>query len=346
MRPVSLLSGGRGPAPSLGLEVAFPMENWTRLGRVLGSHMMFIAPACVILGVLFPGVFGLLRPIVPVLFAFMTFQGSLNNNVRHVVEVFRHPKNMLAILVVSMVVMPVASRVLSGLLFANDPNLVVGATLEYCVPVAVVCFMWCDMYDGDLSLALATILVSTVLAPFTIPVSLKLLLGATVQVDVASMMTQMVFMIALPALAGMLVNDLTKGWGHKVLSPAISPAARILIMFIMAANSTQMSDYMRHITPELFGMMAYILFFATCGFLLGMGLARLMRVDQARFVTMTFGVGMRNISAGAVIAAQFFPGEVVFPVMMGTLFQQMLAGVFATVMPRLAGGGAPETSTE
>ena len=206
--------------------------------------------------------------------------------------------------------------------------------------------MWCDMYDGDLSLALATILVSTVLAPFTIPVSLKLLLGATVQVDVASMMTQMVFMIALPALAGMLVNDLTKGWGHKVLSPAISPAARILIMFIMAANSTQMSDYMRHITPELLGMMAYILFFATCGFLLGMGLARLMRVDQARFVTMTFGVGMRNISAGAVIAAQFFPGEVVFPVMMGTLFQQMLAGVFATVMPRLAGGGAPETSTE
>ncbi|MFR8351665.1 MAG: hypothetical protein ACLVB1_02205 [Blautia obeum] len=32
---------------------------------------------------------------------------------------------------------------------------------------------------------------------------------------------------------------------------------------------------------------------------------------------------MRNISAGAVIAAAYFPGEVMFPVMIGTLFQQV-----------------------
>ena len=42
-------------------------------------------------------------------------------------------------------------------------------------------------------------------------------------------------------------------------------------------------------------------------------------------VTMTYQTGMRNISAGAVLAAQYFPGEVMFPVMMGTLFQQVLA---------------------
>lgn len=312
------------------------MDAWKRLGAVIGSHMMVIAPACVIAGVLFPDVFGVLRPVVPVLFAFMTFQGSLNNNVRHVIEVFRHPKYLFVILAMSLFVMPVASRLIAGVLFANDPNLVIGATLEYCVPVAVVCFLWCDMYDGDLSLALATILVSTVLAPFTIPLSLKLLLGATVQVDVMEMMSQMVFMIALPALAGMVVNDLTHGWGHKVLSPTIAPAARILVMFIMATNSTQMSDYMRQLTPELFGMMAYIFVFASCGFLLGMGLATLLRVRRPQFVALTFGVGMRNISAGAVIAAQFFPGEVVFPVMMGTLFQQMLAGLMSGLMNRLA----------
>lgn len=308
------------------------MEAWKRFGDAIGSHMMFIAPLCVITGVLFPDVFGVTERAVPVMFAIMTFQGSLNNNVRDVLDVFRHPRNMLAILAVTLVVMPAASRALSGILFAANPNLVIGATLEYCVPVAVVCFLWCGMYDGDLSLALATILVSTVLAPFTIPLSLKVLLGETVQLDVVSMMTQMVFMIALPAIAGVLVNELSHGWGHTVLSPTISPAVRVLLVLIMTSNSTQMADYMRHITPELFGMMGYIFAFATCGFLLGMGLSRLLRTDDATYVTMCFGVGMRNISAGAVIAAQFFPGEVVFPVMMGTLFQQMLAGVFGTVM--------------
>ena len=315
------------------------MDKWTAIGKAIGSHMMFIAPVCVLAGVFFPEVFSVTRPAVPFMFALMTFQGSLNNNLRSVAEVFRHPKYMFAILAVTLVVMPVASRLLSGVLFANNPNLVIGATLEYCMPVAVVCFMWTSMYDGDLSLALATILVSTVMAPFTIPVTLKLLLGATVAVDVVSMMTNMVFMIALPALAGMLLNDVTHGWGHESLSPAITPAVRILLMLILASNSTQMSDYARHLTPELVAVSLYILVFASCGFLLGMGLARLFGVDRATFVTMCYGVGMRNISAGAVIAAQFFPGEVVFPVMMGTLFQQMLAGVFAGVMNRMLGDG-------
>ena len=325
------------------------MEKWTGLGRAIGSHMMFIAPACVIAGVLFPQVFGFTRPAVPVMFAIMTFQGSLNNNLRSVLDVFRHPGHMLAILAVTLVVMPVASRLLSGLLFADDPNLVIGATLEYCVPVAVVSFMWTSMYGGNLSLALATILVSTVLAPFTIPLTLQLLLGATVEVDVVSMMTNMVFMIALPALAGMLLNDVTRGWGHERLSPAITPAVRILLMLILASNSTQMSDYVRHITPELFEVALYILVFASFGFALGMVLARLFGVDRATFVTMCYAVGMRNISAGAVITAQFFPGEVVFPVMMGTLFQQTLAGVFAGVMNRLLGegdAGAAQPGTE
>jgi predicted Na+-dependent transporter len=42
---------------------------------------------------------------------------------------------------------------------------------------------------------------------------------------------------------------------------------------------------------------------------------------------MTLCCGMRNINAGAVIAAAYFPPEVMFPVMIGTLFQQLLASI-------------------
>lgn len=224
--------------------------------------MPLIAPVCVLAGVLFPQVFGVTEHAVPILFAIMTFQGSLNNNFRSVANQFRHPKDMLFVLGMSIVVMPVVAHALASLIFGNDPNLVTGATLEYCVPVGVVSFMWCGMYGGDLSLALACILVSTVLSPLTIPLSLKLLLGATVQVDVLGMMSNMVFMIALPAVAGMLVNDLTHGWGHKTLSPVMSPAVKMLLIVIIASNSSQMSDYMRHLTPELLGVALFILVYA------------------------------------------------------------------------------------
>ena len=311
------------------------MKNWTRFGDAVGSHMALIAPLCVAAGVFFPQVFGVTERVVPILFAIMTFQGSLNNNLTSVLRVFRHPADMLSILAVTTVVMPTIARAFAGLVFADNPNLIIGATLEYCVPVAVVCFMWTGMYGGNLALALATILVSTVLSPFTIPVSLQLLLGETVQVDAVSMMTQMLFMIALPALAGMVVNEVTDDWGHTVLSPAISPGVKIVLMLILASNSTQISDYMHHVTPQLFEIMGFILAFSSLGFLLGILLAYVRKVPMPTLVTMCFGVGMRNISAGAVIAVQFFPDEVVVPVMMGTLFQQVLAGVFGSVMARV-----------
>ena len=118
------------------------MDKWTRFGKAIGSHMPFIAPLCVLAGVMIPQVFGVTEHVVPVLFAIMTFQGSLNNNFRSVAEQFRHPKNMLFVLGLSIVVMPVVAHAIASLIFGGDPNLVTGATLEYCVPVGVVSFMW------------------------------------------------------------------------------------------------------------------------------------------------------------------------------------------------------------
>ena len=50
---------------------------------------------------------------------------------------------------------------------------------------------------------------------------------------------------------------------------------------------------------------------------------------------MIYGSGMRNIRAGAAIAAAYFPGEVMFPVMIGTLFQQILAACYGSLIKRL-----------
>ena len=244
------------------------MDSWKSFGKFIGSRLAFIAPVCVALGVLFPEQVGALKPLVTALFAFMTFQGALGNNFGNLVHAFRHPASMLVTLLISAVAMPVVAYALGSLFFGDDPNLVCGIVLEYSVPVAVVSAMWVSMFGGDVAQALATLLVSTVLSPVTIPLTLHVLLGQSVEVDAAGMMVDMLFQIALPALAGMAVNDLTHGW----------------------------------------------------------------RRPRAVQVTMTYQTGMRNISAGAVLAAQYFPGEVMFPVIIGTLFQQVLAACFGTFM--------------
>lgn len=311
------------------------MEAWKRLGSFIGGHMAVIAPACVALAVLLPEVFSVIKPAVTALFAFMTFQSSLSNTFRNLARVVMHPVPAVTALVLASVVMPCVACALATLLFGSSPNLVCGIVLEYSVPVAVVSAMWTNMLGGDPALSLATILISTVLAPFTIPVTLHLLLGQVVEVDALGMMRDMLVQIALPALAGTALNDLTRGRAARDLSPVMAPAAKIALVLVMLSNSTGVAPYVRALTPQLVGVAVFICLFASSGYALGLAAARLLRLPTDQRASMTFLVGMRNISAGAVIAAEYFPGEVMFPVVIGTLFQQVLAAAYSTVLRRI-----------
>ena len=308
------------------------MQSWQSFGKFIGSHLAFIAPTCVALGVLFPDQISVLKPFVTALFAFMTFQGALGNNLRNLVDAFRHPAAMIATLLISALAMPAAAYLLGSLFFGDNPNLVCGIVLEYTVPVAVVSAMWINMFDGDISQGLATLLVSTVIAPVTMPLTLQGLLGRAVEVDAMGMMSDMLVEIALPALAGMVVNDLSRGWGKRVLSPAIAPVAKIALVLVILSNSTGVSPYIRNLTPTLVGVTVFIGLFATSGYFWGLIISRLWKRPRETQITMTFQTGMRNISAGAVVAAQYFPGEVMFPVIIGTLFQQVLAACFGNFL--------------
>ena len=219
------------------------MEAWKRFGDFVGRHYAAVSPVLVILAVIFPDVFSQLRPLVPAMFAIITFQGSLGNDFNTLADAFSHPRDMLIILALSSIAMPLLSFFLGSLVFGGNQNLVTGIVLEYCVPVAVVSTMWIGMYDGDPSLGLATLLVSTVLSPFTIPLTLKVLLGATVEVDALGMVRSMIVQIAIPALAGTAVNHAGRGWGKRGLSPVLAPATKVMLLLVILANSTTAATY-------------------------------------------------------------------------------------------------------
>ncbi len=96
-----------------------------------------------------------------------------------------------------------------------------------------------------------------------------------------------------------------------------------------------MSPYVLHMTWQRAAVALFILVYACSGYLWGILFARLLHQPHDTLITMSFDCGLRNISSGAVIASQYFPGEVVYPVMCGTIFQQMLAAVFGAVIERI-----------
>ncbi len=307
------------------------MDTWQKLGKLIANNMVIIVPLCLALGILVPQVFVPLKPLVSTMFAFISFQGALGNDFGNMRHTFTHPLPMFVSILISQLLIPVLAFLLGSLLFA-DKDIVAGVVLEYCVPIAVTSTMWVGIYEGNMAQCLGTLLISSLISPVTIPATLSLLLGAVVHVDALSMMVDMIFMVAIPALIGTAINDRTHGAAKRRLSPALAPAARILTILVITTNSTSLSDFMRHLTPELFGVIIFIAVFAASGYVWGYLAARLMHLRRDDAVTVTFCSALRNISAGAIIAQAYFAPAAIFPVMTGTLFNQFLAAVFGKLL--------------
>ena len=230
--------------------------------------------------------------------------------------------------------LPVLACGLGHLLFPGNDDLITGMVLEFSVPTAVVGLMWVTIYGGNSPLSLSLVIADTLLAPFLIPATLQLLVGSRVSMDAAGMMRELLFMIALPALAAMSLNELTHGRVRKEWPSKLAPFSKICLIFVVTSNSSKVAPYVRDLTPQRVLVAAAILLLAASGYAIGWFLSRFFGGDRETAVFMIYGSGMRNISAGAVIAAAYFPGEVLFPVMIGTLFQQVLAACYGKLIEK------------
>ena len=289
-----------------------------KFNSFIEKWMAFVTPACLLTGVLFPDIAKHGVPYVTYAFAFMTFIGALKSRFRDVADVFKRPLPLILMLLILHVLGPVAACGLGHLLFPGNMNYITGMVLEFSVPAAVISLMWVSIYNGNSPLSLSLVVIDTILAPFLIPAVLKLLVGSSVKMDTVGMMKELVFMIALPAVLAMCLNEVSHGKVMETWPKKLAPFSKMCLIFVVTSNSSKVSPYMKHLNGERLEVAAAILVLAAGGY--------------------AIGSGMRNISAGAVIAGAYFPAETLFPVMIGTLFQQILAAFYGSMMRRVQTG--------
>ncbi|NLG92800.1 MAG: bile acid:sodium symporter family protein [Clostridiales bacterium] len=307
------------------------------------KRMAFVTPACLLFGVLFADSLSHVLFIVPYVFAFMTFCGSLGSRFGDLKRVFQHPMPLMVSLFVIHLVVPLLANMVGSLLFPGHPYTVTGMVLEFVVPNAVVSSMWVSIYRGSVPFTLSIILIDTLLAPFLVPFSLHHFVGSNVQVNTAAMMEELLLMVAVPAVLAMTLNQFSGGTLKQTLSPKLAPFGKIALMIVVAVNSSKVAPFIKHMNGFLFAVTGTMLVIAASGYAIGWACALLLRRKREMIVSMTYACGMRNISAGAVIAAAYFPAEVMFPVMIGTLFQQVLAAFYAQLLVKFYGTGEETT---
>jgi tagaturonate reductase len=318
-----------------------PAEFVLALNTRLERLMPVLAPAGVVLGFLLPAVFIKLRPFIPWIFGVMTLSGAIKLKAREFGLVLRDPLPIAVTFFSSHLIIPVVVFLVSTFIFRENEGIIAGYVLVYSVPTAVSGFIWVNVYRGDNALALALILIATVAAPFIVPLTMSALLGARVILDMSGIALSLVMMVLVPTVIGIGTNEISRGKISRIVGPILNPAAKLCLILVIAANAAAVAPRVRLGDPQVWIIAAVCIFFAAIAYCLSRLVGLLCRLDPGKQVTVFFSTGLRNISAAATIAIEFFPEQAALPALLGIVFQQTMAALMGRLLlgPRFLSKG-------
>lgn len=230
------------------------------INSIMEKMLPFLTPSSVVIGIVFSTIFDDFSQLVPWIFAFITFAGSLNLSFHAFKQALLHPLPIFVVLLLLHLFIPLWAFAVGHLAFQEDSFTIIGLVLAVIIPTGVTSFIWVSIHKGNLALALAVILIDTFISPFVVPASLLVLVGRTVEIDVWNMMSGLFFMIILPSILGMLVNEWTKKELKQRIAAVLSPFSKIALSLVVIINSAIVAPYLANPNKKLI-LIGFFVFF-------------------------------------------------------------------------------------
>lgn len=297
--------------------------------KYLDKYFPLLTPTFLTFGLLMGATVGQFVPWVPWLFAVATFVGSLKIDFNAFIDTLKHPKGMVVVMLILRIIMPVVSLGFGRLLFPHDIYTQTGLLLFGLLPVAINSVLWTVITKGNVSLTLSVLLLDTLLIPFVLPFSVLIFTGASIDLDTVGMMRSLLLMVVLPSVAGMTLNQVTKGEFGRQWSVKIGPVAKLCFLSVIFINGGNIRRYFPPLDGNLLLIMLSISLLAIIGYCISWFLAMLFKFPDADAKAVVFTGGMRNMSTGVVIAVAHFPPGVAVPIATGIFFQQIICAIIA-----------------
>ena len=304
-----------------------------KTNRVMDGLMPVMTPLSAALGLLFPVFFMPLRPYVILLFSIMTFSGALKLTAVELGSAVKSPAPILLFFFSTHVLMPLAALFLSSQ-FIKDTDIIAGFVLLFAGPTAVSGFIWSAIYKGDKALGLSLILLDTLLAPLVVPGTLSVLMGTKVAMDMSGIAVSLIFMVVVPTIIGVALNETSRGVIPQKICPAVDPFAKFCLMLVIAANSAAIAHILKFDDPLLWKTGVLCLILTVSSFLLARLNGIAAKCDNEKTAALVIAGGLRNNSAVMTIAVTFLPESAVLPTLMSIILQQSIAAIMGRLIIR------------
>lgn len=223
-------------------------------------------------------------------------------------RIIRMPLMVIVGTVAHYLIMPLLAVLLCWI-FRLNGMIAVGVILVGCCPSGTSSNVMSFLSKGDVALDVSIGLLSTLCAPFMVPLLMSLLASSYVQIPVQKLFLTSVQVVLIPVALGVIVHTI---FGKRVSNitvalPAVSQIAILVIIgVVVAANNTKL------FTVQTALLLPVVMLHNLSGYTLGFLFSKLMyriypqgfRYAQQKAIT--FEVGMQDSALGATLALQAF----------------------------------------
>lgn len=245
--------------------------------------------------------------------------------------VFSKPKEILVGCLAQYTVMPLSAWVLCKLL--NLPaDLAIGVILVGCCPGGTASNVITYIAGGDVPLSVGMTIASTLIAPLVTPVLVYVLGGAWVEVSLMAMVISVVKVVLVPVLLGILLHSLFGKAIEKIqeVLPLVSVISIVMIISgIVASNKEKL------ITSGVL-VLGVVILHNLSGMLLGLGIARGMKLEYPKATAIAIEVGMQNSGLAVSLATANFAANplATLPGAIFSVWHNIAGSIFAGIRRR------------
>ncbi|WP_080796409.1 bile acid:sodium symporter family protein [Corynebacterium pacaense] len=287
------------------------MKTISRFGGWMTKWFTLIVVAWAILNYFLPDVSLWAKSYTNYLLSIVLFGMGLTLGLDDFKRIFKMPLMVIVGTIAHYLIMPLLAVFLCWV-FQLDGMLAVGVILVGCCPSGTSSNVMSFLSRGDVALDVSIGLLSTLCAPFAIPVLMQALASQYVEIPTEKIFLTALQIVVIPIIAGVTVHTLFSSQVHKVtpVLPAVSQLAILLIIgVVVAANHSKL------ISRETALLIPVVMLHNLLGYALGYLFSRLMHLvypqgfRYAQQKAITFEVGMQDSALGATLALRAFAGD-------------------------------------
>jgi len=211
---------------------------------------------------------------------------------------------------VNFAVVPFLTFGVGWMFFREQPYMMLGLLLAGLVPTSGMTISWTGFAKGNVAAAVKMTVIGLTLGSLLTPVYVKILLGATVAMDISTVFSQIGLIVFLPMALGYATQRyLVSHYGQKVFAerfsprfPALSTVGVLGIVFIALALKAQTIMASPQMLLQILAPLAIVY---GVNYALSTILGRVL-LPRGDAIAMVYGTVMRNLSIALAVAINAF----------------------------------------